>query len=808
LKPSCFFGVDGQWRDASSGERLLRFEVHPPSAGKFVVFGVVHRALAIGGEPAGAAANVLWLVVVLVLNDAQHRAVFHRGAPLLVLAGAGTGKTRVITERIAQLLMEGVPAWRILAVTFTNKAAGEMRSRIAARCASTPELQGIKVEELWVGTFHAIAAKILRRHASEVGLTKSFSVYDSSDQKTLMTRVLKDLAVGDRAATPQSILWHIDQAKNAGWGRQEIRRLGLDLPLEAIVVKAWELYERRLRAADAVDFGDLLTLCASLLARQADPEAQLGEFDPILRLRTRFHHVVVDEFQDTNPVQAAMVDRLSSHATLCVVGDDDQSIYGWRGADVNIFLDFANTHPGCEVVRLEQNYRSTQHVLDCADAVIRRNKGRLGKKLWCDTGPGEKVRVLTLEDEREEANFIARDIATAIAHGESASECAVFYRTHAQSRAIEEALRHIGVRYRMVGGTRFFDRAEVKDILAYLRLLVVPASDLDCQRIINRPARGIGDTTVERLAQYASENGVSLLDACRRGEQAGLGSAAKKKVEAFVALYDDLVRSTSGKSLAEVAQSVIDLSGYRATLVALGDVESESKLENIQELVSALETYVEEYPEATLAEYLEQASLASDGDAPNLDALTLMTVHSAKGLEFQRVYMSGMEERVFPHARSYEEPEQMEEERRLAYVAITRARHYLTLTSVRQRSLWGQHLVGTPSRFVRDLPEESLHVGNGRAGTRRASAQPERSAQRPAAKSSDAWDNDIVRDADAAEAGDGENVTLYVGLPVKHSKYGRGEVVGWSGAGSELKLSIRFVGVGTKMILSRFVDVV
>ena len=737
------------------------------------------------------------------LNPQQELAVTHRDGPLLVLAGAGTGKTRVITQRIARLLEQGVRPGQILAVTFTNKAAGEMRARIE-RQIEEGNTAAVDPRHLWIGTFHSICARILRQYATDVGLTRNFGIYDTGDQKTLMSRVFKDLSINIPSFTPQNALWRIDQAKNRGCLRADARYLEIEEPQRTAVATAWKEYEKRMRASDAVDFGDLLCLTLELLSREAEPGALLADFDPIARLRERFSHVVVDEFRDTNPVQAMLIERLSKRATLCVVGDDDQAIYGWRGADVQQFLGFAARHPGCEVVRLEQNYRSTQHILDCADAIIRKNHSRMGKKLWSDLGEGELVRVLYLADEREEALLIASAIDRLITEGADPEQCAVFYRTHAQSRVLEEALRRLQVHYRIVGGTRFFDRAEVKDLIAYLRLLTTPTSDLDAIRIINRPARGIGAATIDKLAGYATQEGISFLEACRNSEKAGLKTGPRRKVDAFVALYDELLQDKDAFHIAELAATVLEKTGYRNDLAAQDDVESESRLENLQEFLGSLEDFREHSPEATLSEYLEQISLATSEEGQrNQQVVSLMTVHSAKGLEFDYVFLTGMEERVFPHARSYDEPEEMEEERRLAYVAVTRARRCLTVTTASRRFLYGQDQVGRPSRFVNELPDANTE----RVGRSMRSPQPVSAvvSTGSSTQASPGWDSDIVRDV-MMDSPDAEGVSLFVGMPIAHTKYGTGAVMGWSGGGADLKLTIRFPHAGTKTILARFCD--
>lgn len=725
------------------------------------------------------------------LNPPQERAVAHRDGPLLVLAGAGTGKTRVITQRILTLMEEGVRPWEILAVTFTNKAAAQMRARIEAGLDAG---QGapVQVRDLWIGTFHSICARILRRFGEGVGLSSNFSIYDAADQKTLMGRVCKALEIKDPSLTPKSILGYIEKAKQRGVTGVDAAALNLDDPQRSTVVRAWGQYRAHLQSADAVDFGDLLVRTLELLNQKPAEGSLLGDLDPLQRFRERFRHVVVDEFQDTNPVQSMLVEALSKKAQLCVVGDDDQSIYGWRGADISQFLGFASRHPGCEVIRLEQNYRSTQHILECADAVIRKNQGRMGKKLWSDLGEGERVQIVLVEDERQEAQLVARALLSALDQGAEPESCAVFYRTHAQSRVLEEALRRAQISYRMVGGTRFFDRAEIKDLIAYLRLLVTPSSDLDVARIINRPARGIGATSLARLTQYATDSGCTLLQACTRPQEAGLGTAAAKKVSGFVALIAGLSEGLSSESLSCIAGRVLDQTGYREYLLAQDDVESQSRLENLQEFLGSLDDFEREHEgEVSLALYLEQAALASTEENPSqAHSVNMMTIHSAKGLEFDHVFLTGMEERVFPHARSMDDPEQMEEERRLAYVAVTRAKRHLCISHARRRFLYGQTQVGQPSRFVVELPDAHVQRSPGSRGRAAAPSRPREAAPAPREEYYD----------------QSESSAVFVGMPVRHQKYGRGEVMGWDGSGEQMKLTIRFRQAGSKTILARFCE--
>ncbi len=741
------------------------------------------------------------------LNPEQQAAVAHRGSPLLVLAGAGTGKTRVITHRVAALLDEGIEPWRILAVTFTNKAAEEMRARIDRLCEGRHD-----TKQIWVGTFHSICARILRRWGSGLGLSPRFTIYDTADSMQVMSRVLEELDVSEKLYTPRGVLGWIDRAKNRGLAPHELGseagKLGLVEPVRSVVSKAYTAYQKRLLAADAVDFGDLLMHAVALLRAAKKPSSgQLADTDPARVLLYRFQHVVVDEFQDTNPIQAELVDLLSTRAELCVVGDDDQSIYGWRGADVDQILRFADYHPGTEVVKLEHNYRSTAHILRCADAVIRKNSGRLGKTLWTDAGDGEHVRVLRLVDERAEAKLVAHEIRHAIDDGASPEEFAVFYRTHAQSRALEDALRTAGMSCRIIGGVAFYDRAEIKDILAYLVVLNNPHSDAHLARIVNRPARGIGNTTMQKMQAHASSKGVSLWTALPDARAAGVSAAAARKLGAFCELVITLQGLVPTMGLDALLVEIVERTGYREALALDGDEESLQRLENLQELLGNVQEFVADRPEAQLEDYLEQTSLVAgeraEGDRSR--AVTLMTVHSAKGLEFDTVYLTGMEERVFPHARVLEDPVQMEEERRLAYVAITRARKQLTLTLTERRRIYGQLQVGMTSRFVLDLPGDAIASVGQRP---RPVPEPPRPRER-------SWNEDVVYDdpevALEKDELDGhvvpdEGVALYVGMHMRHGQFGVGELVGWSGVGKHLKLTLRFSGAGMKTILARFVE--
>ena len=731
------------------------------------------------------------------LNPAQREAVLHPGGPLLILAGAGSGKTRVITFRIAELLRRGVWPERILAVTFTNKAAGEMRERIE-------KISGGRARGMWVGTFHATCARLLRTYADKVGLGRDFVIFDDNDQRTLVARVLKDLGIADRFATPRAMLSAIDGAKNRGEGPDVFQ--GHDY-FSDLVARVYPVYQQRLEQSNGVDFGDLLLKTNKLCA---DPD--VGK-----RLADRFDHVLVDEFQDTNRVQYDLVNHLAARTkNLCVVGDDDQSIYSWRGADVRNILDFDRDHPGTHTVKLEQNYRSTQLILDAANAVIARNLERKQKHLFTEEGEGELVLYHTAEDERSEAQFVVRAIQKlALEEERVPSDFAVFYRTHAQSRALEEALLGADLPYAVIGGIRFYDRAEVKDLLAYLRVLANPADEVSLERIINKPTRGIGESTYEKVVARARAESTTVWVAM---EQAGI---EHKKVGAFIEMMNDLrdefVKHDGG--LGALADAVLERTQYIERLSADGSHESQERIENLLELTGSIKDYegdvtAREGMPPTIHDYLEQVSLVAPADAAQ-KGVTLMTVHAAKGLEFPVVFVTGLEDGVFPSLRNGEDEEALAEERRLAYVAITRAEERLFLTNARHRRLFGQDARPfVESRFVADIPDHCIArpvrqptprpswMDRGRHGDADAEARPSyaRTVERDA-------DIKVEYEPDGAGYDDVES-TFRLGQRVRHPKFGEGEVRGFTGTGSDLKLTVYFPKVGPKTIIARFVELV
>ena len=749
------------------------------------------------------------------LNPAQREAVLHPGGPLLILAGAGSGKTRVITFRIAELLRRGVWPDRILAVTFTNKAAGEMKERI-------DRITSGRARGMWVGTFHATCARLLRMYAERVGLGRDFVIFDDNDQRTLVSRVLKDLGIADRFATPRAMLSAIDGAKNRGEGPHELQ--GHDY-FSDLVARVYPVYQERLTRANGVDFGDLLLKALTLCK---DPE--VGP-----RLVERFDHVLVDEFQDTNRVQYDLVNHLTGRSrNLCVVGDDDQSIYSWRGADVRNILDFDRDHPGTHTVKLEQNYRSTQLILDAANAVIARNLERKQKRLFTEQGEGELILYHTAEDERAEAQFVVRVIAKlSLEEERSPADFAVFYRTHAQSRALEEALLAAELPYAVIGGIRFYDRAEVKDLLAYLRVLANPADEVSLERIINKPTRGIGESTYERVVARARAEGKTVWEAMElefRNGGSEIGPAARKKLAGFVEMMDDLRTEfvLHAGSLGALADAVLERTQYVERLAADGSHESQERIENLLELTGSIKDYegevtAREGTPPTIHDYLEQVSLVAPSDAQQ-KGVTLMTVHAAKGLEFPVVFVTGLEDGVFPSLRNGEDEAALSEERRLAYVALTRAEERLFLTNARARRLYGQDARPfRESRFLSDIPDHCIArpVSQPRARPgwmdRRVSAGRDRGSNDGEAISESPFHNvrTVERDAGIKIEYDGDGggfddveSTFRLGQRVRHAKFGEGEVRGFTGSGSDLKLTVYFSSVGPKTIIARFVELI
>ena len=744
------------------------------------------------------------------LNPPQKEAVLHGEGPLLILAGAGSGKTRVITNRIAHLIRErGVRPWNILAVTFTNKAAREMAERVQK------QLGGADIP--LIATFHAACGRILRRDIHQLGFQSSFAIYDDRDSDRLLKDVIKELDLDEKRFEVKCVSGRIDSFKNRGLFPEDIGHIPPGDVYNQRVVEVYAAYQERLKKCNALDFGDMMIQTVRLLTR----------FPEVCNYyRERFQWILVDEYQDTNPVQYHLIRLLAGERrNLCVVGDDDQSIYSWRGADIRNILEFEKDFPGVKIVRLEQNYRSTSTILAAAGEVVKQNFGRKGKTLWTENPPGEKIRYERVESDREEARFVCREITRLRNSGVPLAEMAVFYRTNAQSRLIEETLVGEALPYHIVGGVRFYARMEVKDILAYLRVLDNPADEVSLKRIINVPARGIGNSTVDKISQQAAGQGSSFFDALHDAARDGLlGSGPRGKVASFIAMMERFRDMAGSSSLAELARTVMQESGYLARLKDSRDEDDAERLENLEQLLAAVEEFCEKNPEAGLSEFLEQVSLVSDLEQGESGApsVTLMTLHAAKGLEFKAVFMIGMEEKLFPHARSLDDLDGMEEERRLCYVGMTRARERLYLLNAKRRYLFGQEQNNPPSRFLKDIPRElldqeglqlhsateSFSGSNSYSVNRQFS---ERSRREPISQGKGAVHN-LAAALESATYDDIEIVPeppdehggVFVGMKVRHGKFGVGTIRKIEGEGEGQKAVVWFNSVGPKKLLLRF----
>ncbi|MGH9303662.1 MAG: UvrD-helicase domain-containing protein [Acidimicrobiales bacterium] len=731
----------------------------------------------LAGEDVAAGSSV----VLEDLNGPQKEAVCYDGGPLVVVAGAGSGKTRVLTRRIARLVADGVPPWRIIAITFTNKAAGEMRRRVV-------ELVGEDAGSMWISTFHSACVRILRRNAEQIGYRSNFTIYDNGDSRRLVEHVLDDLGVDQKRFPSRAVAAVISASKSDLVDVQAYEARAATV-YEHTIERAYAEYERRLVEANAMDFDDLLTRTVRLFREHPDVLSSYQE---------RFLHVLVDEYQDTNLAQNEIVIMLGrEHRNVCVVGDTDQSIYRFRGAEMRNLLDFERAFPDARVIVLDQNYRSTTTILSAANSVISNNLLRHAKDLWSALGEGDKIRVYRAGDDRQEAAFVAGEIDTlGRANDVSLAEVAVFYRMNAQSRAIEAALMERGIAYQVIGGTRFYDRREIRDILAYLRLVSNPSDEVSLRRVLNVPRRGVGDSTLGHLVDFARSEGISFHEALRRVAEVGVSARAGKAVGAFVELIEEI---SSGDLLTTAPPVVIEhllrRTGYLAMLQAEASapaeakaIEAEGRLENLAELVSVAGEYedVEAFLESS-------ALLAAQDSIEEGPMVSLMTLHSAKGLEFEVVFLVGLEEGIFPHSESLSEPDEMEEERRLCYVGITRAQRRLYLTHTWRRLLFGRFSDSLPSRFLKEIPPEliedvgeGLVIGRGRFDDGRlgrslpAGGVPRQRALPPAA---------------AATASSGaELLGLVAGDLVVHDRFGSGVVTRVEGDGEDKRADVRFAG--------------
>jgi len=738
------------------------------------------------------------------LNPQQREAVVHEGGPLLIVAGAGSGKTKALTTRIAYLLAaRGVQPGEVLAITFTNKAAGEMRERVAAAVGS-------RARAMWVLTFHSACVRILRAEAKKLGFTTTFSIYDSADAQRLMTLVCRDLDLDPKRFPARAMSNQVSDLKNELVDHDTFRSKAETFQ-DKQLAEVYATYQARLKQANALDFDDLIMTTVDLF--QAFP-------DVAEHYRRRFRHVLVDEYQDTNHAQYVLVRELVgatggrglratapgavAPAELCVVGDADQSIYAFRGADIRNIEDFENDYPDATVVLLEQNYRSTQTILSAANAVIAKNPSRKPKRLWTDSGEGDQIVGYVADNEHDEAAFVAGEVdRLGDEHGVKAHQVAVFYRTNAQSRVFEEVFIRVGLPYKVVGGVRFYERKEVRDALAYLRVLANPADVVSLRRILNTPRRGIGDRAEACLEAFASRERVPFAEALRRCDEVpGMATRSAKSVREFADLMDELRALVEGNMPpAEVLEAVLDRTGYLAELAQSVDPQDESRVENLSELVGVAREFSERHPEGGVAEFMEQVSLVADADQiPDPDGdgdgvVTLMTLHAAKGLEYPVVFLTGLEDGVFPHLRTLGDERELQEERRLAYVGITRARERLYLSRAHVRSAWGQTSYNPPSRFLDEVPEGLVAWQRG-----------ESSVAAPAPALSRAADR-LVGTARGRTAGPGLRAipNLEVGDRVTHDAFGLGTVTATRGAGDSSQAEVDFGGsTGAKWLLLRY----
>ena len=751
------------------------------------------------------------------LNEPQRDAVLHTDGPLLILAGAGSGKTRVLTHRIAYLIEElGVNPWNILAITFTNKAAGEMRQRV-------DNLVGFGSESIWVSTFHSMCVRILRRFIDRLGYDSRFTIYDTDDQKTLMKAVCKKVDIDTKQFKERMLLSVISSAKNEMILPEEFElNAGGDFA-QLKIAKVYREYEAQLKANNALDFDDLLVKTVQLLQTQPDVRENYQE---------RFRYIMVDEYQDTNTVQFKLVSLLAGkYRNLCVVGDDDQSIYKFRGANIRNILDFEKEYPDANVIKLEQNYRSTGNILNAANGVISNNKGRKDKTLWTANGEGEKISLRQFDTAYDEAEFIAEDIKKEVRDGASYNDNAVLYRTNAQSRLLEEKFIAMNIPYKIVGGINFYARREIKDILAYLKTVDNGQDDLSVRRIINVPKRGIGLTTINRIQEAADERGISFYEALLAPEMIpGVGRSASK-LDSFAALIEYFKGQAEKESLTDLLNEILDMTGYTQNLEADDEIDAESRLQNIEELLNKAAAYEEDCEDrdekATLSGFLEEVALVADIDSleEDQDYVVLMTLHSAKGLEFPHVYLAGMEDGLFPSYMTItgDDPEELEEERRLCYVGITRAEQKLTLTCARKRMVRGETQYNRISRFVSEIPQELLDTGSRKrtylsedagtgkntdgnslySGGRSATAGSSRSRAYASKKPYTA-----LTKGSQLTAQKSDSLAYGAGDRVRHVKFGEGTVLDIKEGGRDFEVTVEFDTAGVRKMFAMFAKLV
>ena len=743
------------------------------------------------------------------LNDKQKEAVLTTEGPCLVIAGAGSGKTKVLTHKIAYLIEEnGVKPWNILAITFTNKAANEMKDRIA-------KLIGEVSNEMWMGTFHAICVRILRRYIDRIGFATDFVIFDTSDQKTLIKQCIKQLNLDDKIFTDRSVLSEISNAKNEMLTPTQYSLKTNGEIRKQKIAQVYEMYQNKLRENNALDFDDIINTTIQILTDNPDVLEYYSE---------KFKYVLVDEYQDTNKAQFTLITLLSGrHGNITVVGDNDQGIYSFRGADITNILNFEKDFPGTQIIKLEQNYRSSKAILDAANAVIKHNPKKYEKNLWTKKEGGKLPTVSRLENEYEEANFIVEQI-NHLKREEyyKYSDFTVLYRTNAQSRAIEDILRRENIPYKIVGGLKFYERKEIKDAIAYLRLIHNQSDNLSLQRIINEPKRGIGQTSLEKIEAIANQNETSMYEVIKHAEQYGLNKIYLNSRE-FVQTIEELAEKKDTMLVSDILKEILSKSGYTKALELENTAQAESRMENLDEFLTVAMEFEEENAENSLAEFLESITLSSDIDGmeDSEDSITLMTLHSAKGLEFPVVFLVGMEEGLFPSYRSIGEERELEEERRLCYVGITRAKEYLFLTFARQRTIFGATSCNKISRFIEEIPTELLDGAEelkkpskvkediewkyGRNNVHSYTMTeniPERPKTNYTFRTAESFLNNVV----AAKNADIDLSKYKIGQTIYHKKFGEGVITEIAPEGDDLKIDISFEKVGNKRLMARYAN--
>lgn len=728
------------------------------------------------------------------LNKEQLDAVQTINGPMLILAGAGSGKTKVLTCRIAHLLQQGVRPYRILAITFTNKAAAEMRERV-------DRMAGAAARDVWLFTFHAFCARLLRYELENLkGYANNFAIYDTSDSKNLIKQVLKEMNLDEKRFPLPAIISHISNAKNALLLPDAYAREASGY-YEQQVAKIYDAYQKKLQANNAVDFDDLLLLALRLL--QENPAVRE-------KYQRKFDYLMVDEYQDTNHAQYLLTKLLAAgHRNICVVGDADQSIYGWRGADIQNILDFEKDYPDAKLVKLEQNYRSTQVILDAANAVIDNNSGRKPKNLWTANGNGSEIIYYQANDERDEARYVIENMQKLqLNEGAKLGDMAVLYRTNAQSRVFEEMLIKSGIAYTMVGGTKFYERKEIKDALAYLRLIFNPSDSLSLLRIINVPRRGIGDATLARLQEYANASGQTLFEVVTNAADVpGLASRFANKLDELSELLFELMGEAADVPVKQLLDDVLLKTGYLEELQSSKDPQDESRVENLKEMLSVTEEFAVKCKrngeEPTLENFLADVALVADIDDAELgeEAVTLMTLHSAKGLEFPDVFLVGMEEGIFPHSRTLMNDNEIEEERRLCYVGITRAEKHLFLSNARTRTIYGRTQYYTPSRFLQEVPRNLVHVIKRPVVQRPAMTQ---QVHKPTAKENANWFEQHKASFFPRESSAAAGCSFHVGDKVMHKKWGAGTIVTAKAADDGQEVTVAFAGGGIRSLLTKY----